>query len=134
MFTILITFFFVVKDDSENVCLIDADQKHSRLNSKSSYEDVPVMIRFDYAIKKDYLLCSVINFLCCNMFIGLAAMILSIKSREQYRNGRYLDAKRNADIARALNIAGFTIGLVFILLIILYNLFLVFEFMTELSK
>ena len=53
---------------------------------------------------------TIINLIFCGIFLGVPALIYSIKSRENYSFGRYQEAKQNARTAKKFNIAGFVIG------------------------
>jgi hypothetical protein len=57
--------------------------------------------------------------LCCFFWLGIPALIFSLKAREQYRSGRYQDAQGNARTSRTLNIIGIVIGSIAVVLSIL---------------
>ncbi len=63
---------------------------------------------------EDYLCCSIFNLICCVCFLGIPALIFSLKAKRRYRLGREEEAKNSASTARSLNIAGILIGIVFI--------------------
>lgn len=68
---------------------------------------------------RSYLICSVLTLLFCCWPLGLVALIYSLKSRSEYRNGLLSDAVSSSSIARTLNLISLILGILFYILICL---------------
>ena len=64
--------------------------------------------------------CSVFNLLCCFFWLGIPAIIFSVKAKDKFRAGQLEEAKSDARIAKILNTIGVCIGSVYLLIIITY--------------
>ena len=94
-----------------------------------AYQDVTIRIKpVDYSKQNDYLACSILNLFFCGICLGIPALIFSIKARDNYRFGKYLEAKDNAGTAKKLNIIAFAIGSICFVLAIIFNFLLLYTF------
>jgi hypothetical protein len=74
--------------------------------------------------RKDHLFFSIFNLICWSTFLGIPALIFSIKAREQNQLGLFKQAEDNAKTAKKLNLIGLVVGLIdFTILVIIYNHF-----------
>ena len=106
----MITFATEKVEPNQNVVLINSGQYPYETNPPAYQQPTERVKQVNYSKKDDYLCCSIFNMLCCVFFLGIPALIFSLKAREQYRNGRFELAEENASIAKKLNIAGIVIG------------------------
>jgi hypothetical protein len=70
--------------------------------------------------RKDYLFFSIFNLICWSTFMGIPALIFSIKAREQYQLGLFKQAEDNAKTAKKLNLIGLVVGFLDITILILF--------------
>ena len=64
--------------------------------------------------------CSIFNLLCCFCWLGIPAIIFSVKAKESVRNGQLVEARSEAKIASILNIVGICIGSISLVIVIIY--------------
>ena len=69
--------------------------------------------------KETHLVCSIVNFLCCGMFLGVPALILSCQVSEQFNRDDTSAGIESAKCAKYLNIAGFTLSSIAIITVLL---------------
>ena len=69
---------------------------------------------------KDHLMFSVFNVVCCSLFLGLPALIFSIKAREQYQLGLNKQAEDNAKTAKKLNLFGLVTGILSLIFLFVF--------------
>jgi hypothetical protein len=67
---------------------------------------------------RDYLAWSIFNMLCCGLWCGLCALILSLKTRSKKRKGDLVGAKETSSWAGILNAVASIVGIIGIILII----------------
>ena len=105
----------------------------SQLDTPPAYQETTIRIKpVDYTEQKDYLIFSIFNIFCCGVLLGLPALICSIKARNNYRSSRHVEATKNAGIAKKLNIAGFVIGSICIIIIIVIRLYQIISYFSAL--
>ena len=64
--------------------------------------------------------CSIFNTLLCFFWLGIPAIIFSVKARESFQKGLFNDAKRYAYYVKIFNIIGIIIGSVVVAAISIY--------------
>ena len=64
--------------------------------------------------------CSIFNLVCCFCWLGIPAIIFSIKAKERARNGQLVEARSEAKIASILNIVGIALGSIASVIAIIY--------------
>ncbi|XP_031762211.1 proline rich transmembrane protein 1B-like [Xenopus tropicalis] len=72
---------------------------------------------------KDYMGCSIANLLCCCFPIGIAALIFSIKTRDDISRGDMITAASDSRTAFTLNMVALGLGLVANLVWISYTIY-----------
>lgn len=79
---------------------------------------------------KSYLIFSILNTVFCCFFVGIGAIIYSVKSREAKKYGDLEKASKNSKIAKTLNIIGLLTGLavLFVYSVILICYLIIFYF------
>jgi uncharacterized membrane protein len=73
----------------------------------------------------DYLFCSIFNTFCCCLFLGIAALIYSIKTRQANEHGQRDHAQQFSKKAKRFNTIAFAVGLI---LLIFYSTFSYLQF------
>jgi hypothetical protein len=132
-------------------CLLNEELRHqnaSFLNNRPTcpyqsddinpptYQEAVVRINTRNDLKKhdDYLLFSIFNLLCCFACFGIPAVYYSVKSRKEFKKGFFDMATKNAKFAKKLNIAGFVVGAIIIVILILIQLYIHRELMNSIEK
>jgi hypothetical protein len=75
--------------------------------------------------KNDYLKYSIINTIVC-FFIGIPAVLFSLRARQFYRINNFKEAQENAQKAKKFNIFGLCLSLFFISALIISYFFINF--------
>ena len=107
----------LIEHQQSNVVLIHTNDNYvCDLNSAPPpYQETTVKIKpIDYTNQKDYLCFSIFNLIFCGFFLGLPALLFSVKAREKFRTGRIIEGQINAKVSRTLNICAVCMGLIFI--------------------
>jgi hypothetical protein len=60
--------------------------------------------------QKDYLKISIINTIFCFWFLGIPALICSIRARQNFKNGNIQEGNESARSAKLFNFIGILIG------------------------
>ena len=119
--------FALISDNSDN-----PNQTLENINSPAQAEQVPgIKIAkiisptndFKYDNDDDYLFLSMFNLFFC-LIIGIPAIIFSIRSRNQVKDGRFTEARKNSKIAKNLNMIGLVIGTIALIALISVNFYL----------
>ena len=91
-------------------------------NDSSSPPYTPRIKQIDYSKNDDYLCCSIFNLLCCCFWLGIPALIFSIKAREKYRLGLLNEATSDAKLAKKFNTIGIVLGSILLVLGLVINI------------
>ncbi|XP_013384417.1 tumor suppressor candidate 5 homolog [Lingula anatina] len=68
----------------------------------------------------DYLILSIFVLLCCNLLLGLIALVFSILSQSAYGSGDSESARTHGKVALGLNIAGIVISVVIVVAVLIW--------------
>ncbi len=86
------------------------------------YQETTIQIKdIDYSNQNDYFCFSIFTLIFCGFFLGLPALIFSVKAREKFRTKKFIEGQINAKVARKLNIIGVCMGLILSVIFIYEN-------------
>ena len=80
----------------------------------------------DFSTHNDYLCCSIYNLILGLFFLGIPAIIFSLKARKQFQEGKFLEAEKNATKSKHLNVVGIIIGTLVIIALVVFTILIVF--------
>ena len=78
--------------------------------------------------QKDYLKFSILNTIFCFWFLGIPALICSLRARNKFRKGETFDAIESASSAKLFNIIGIAMGSMIGITTVLITFILFFNF------
>lgn len=109
--------------------ILNSDEKHITIpmENKPSFSQSGVP-------QKDFFLFSIFNILCCNVCLGIPALVYSVKTREANKHGRYQDASASSRLSKIFNIYSVLVGLLILALIIIIEFHLLNNLKESLDK
>ncbi len=101
------------KTQSVQIAIHDQDLLRQQQLSQISSAQIP----------NHYLCWSIFNTLCCNVCLGIVAIIYSVETRKSIKNHNLAGAQRESSAAFKFNLASFLSGALVTILLILFNSF-----------
>jgi hypothetical protein len=80
----------------------------------------PIVSSLEGQGPRDYTFWSLVTTFMFNIGLGLAALYLTIKSRERWREGHTIEAARFARLSKNLNVLSLVIGVITLFFIFVY--------------
>lgn len=75
--------------------------------------------------QKDFFIFSIFSILCCNVCLGIPALVYSVKTREANKHDRFQDAAASSKLSKRFNIYSVITGLLILILYIFFHSYLI---------